>query len=122
MDPVIKGAIVTKGDGGNYGYIIPASQVNKIYKKGAVDRNGNKISAINDYRSNSDASFVSTGQMRMDVDENGNPLYWITGTLVNNKTGKKLSSSEGTNLYEMEVTERDYNYGRKQTSEYKPTN
>ena len=122
MDPVIKGARVTKGNGGNYGYTIPASQVNKIYKKGAVDRNGNKISAINDYRSNSDASFVSTGQMRMDVDENGNPHYWITGTLVNNTTGKNISSSEGTNLYEMEVTERDYNYGRKQTSEYKPTN
>ena len=123
IDPLLQGARVVKGGKGNYAYNIPASQTAFIYKKNERNFDGSRVSARFDYGfANSDATFIPTGQMRMELDFNGQPHYYITGTLANNNTGREVIGRDGTELYEMEVTERAFNYGKKQETAYYPTN
>lgn len=120
IDPIVPGARIVKGKSNNYGYNIPASSIGYLYKKNERATDGSRISAH--WFNLSDGSFIPTGQMRMELDLTGRPHYYITGTLVNNSTGKEVQGTQGTELYEMEVTERAYNYGKKQATAYKPTN
>lgn len=123
IDPLVQGARTVKGSKGNYAYNIPASSMNSIYKKNVRNTDGTRVSAQWDYGfAMSDATFIPTGQMRMETDFTGQPHYYITGTLANNSTGREVVGRNGTELYEMEVTERAYNYGKKQATAYQPDN
>lgn len=123
IDPLVQGARTVKGSKGNYAYNIPASSMGSIYRKNQYNPDGTRMSAQWDYGfSLSDATFIPTGQMRMETDFAGQPHYYITGTLANNSTGREVVGRNGTELYEMEVTERAYNYGKKQATTYKPDN
>lgn len=123
IDPLVQGARTVKGSKGNYAYNIPASSMSSIYKKNVRNADGTRVSAQWDYGfAMSDATFIPTGQMRMETDFTGQPHYYITGTLANNSTGREVVGRNGTELYEMEVTERAYNYGKKQATTYQPDN
>ena len=119
MDPLVEGARITYSKKTNeYGYTIPAKSMNRIYRKDSFNLDGTRVSAKWDY-GYSDAIFRPTGQMRMLVGVDNKPHYYITGTLINSSSGKTVQDFHGgTTLYEMEVTERAYNYGSKQKTAY----
>ena len=123
MDPLVEGARLTYSKKNNeYGYTIPSRSMGRVYRKDSFNPDGTRVSARWDY-GYGDAVFRPTGQMRMLVGRDNKPHYYITGTLINGSSGKTVRDVDGGSaLYEMEVTERAYNYGSKQKTTYAPNN
>ena len=129
IDPVGEGIRVDKNGNNGYVYWIPKRALNTLYISDS--RFGKDKKAITDTSIpiNSDRYFVPVGQMHTER-INGNERYFITGTLttgsskddngnynyVNNVDGQGLA------LFDLEVTERAFNYAKKQQSVNAPSN
>lgn len=128
IDPLIRGIREEKGKNGAFAYFIPGSETNKIYKKDVYTPSGEKATAQYDLGAfGKDTYFIPSGQMRAEKDKEGNIHYYITGTMMtgtgkNDRTIQNFGINGGSKLYEMEVTERYYNYGKKQSGSNSPSN
>lgn len=129
MDPVGTGIREVKSQkGGNFGYFIPASQLNKVYRSEEYNQDGSKVRATADI-SGRDTYFIPSGQMHAERDDYGTIRYYISGALLSG-TGDDayqiglygVGSAGGSRTYEIEVTERAFNYAKKQASTNSPFN
>lgn len=134
IDPIgrnIRAVKSQKGD--NFAYYIPGDQLNRIYISDEFNEDGDKITAANDANliGQPDTYFIPSGQMHAEIDRNGAIRYYITGLLMNG-TGEnarpirdswnRYGNSSSSKSYELEVTERAFNYAKKQSEVNSPSN
>lgn len=125
MDPVGEGIREAKSGKGNFGYFIPRSALPYIYRSNTWNDDGTKTNAA--YDTHGDAFFIPSGQIHAEKDGFGTMRYYITGTLTNGagKNAKPIQDwgfGGGSRLYELEVTERAFNYAKQQQAVNAPSN
>lgn len=112
----------TVAKGGNAYYTIPASEIgNVLYTHDSVyDYSSNRLTRYSAFnRSDGEYYFKPTGSIKAKEvrDSNGNVhiRYFISGTLQHSGSEEDITDASGSpKVYEMEVSERQHNYGKKQ--------
>lgn len=133
-----------KNDNDQYEYYVPAVDTKNIYAansftgSGALSQEGYRLNASGSEVKmrtpfNSDVNFVPVGQLHKEyetiraVNEDGTPdiryipHYFIRGTIRDVDGNDLLDENGNLQLFDMEVTEQDYSYGKKQGTVVEPT-
>lgn len=123
ITPIVSARVI-KGKGGNFGYEIPAAQIDKIYKVGKYSDNGTPYNARWDNilsGNTGNVKFIPDGTMVCRTDKDGNDTFWIQGSLAD-RNGKYIHTAYGAqDTYEIQVIENDHSYGIKQKTVTQPT-
>lgn len=130
IQPKLAGVKHSVGKEGNTYYEIPASQIGKtLYTHDSVyDTEHNTLIRYTDFNGVEDGEKTSVGgsyyfkptgniKAKKIIKSNGRHYtrYFISGTLQHSAADSDVIDAAGSpKIYEMEVTERDYNYGKKQ--------
>lgn len=133
IDPVAVGVRAEKADNGAYVYYVPSSCSYSVYV--ANNTYGSNKNTLSDAGiQTKDRYFIPSGSIHKEI-ANGQNHYYITGMLTTGVSRQKdengnkkdyeyvqRSDGSGVALFDMEVTERDYNYAKKQASVNSPSN